>query len=409
MFWIICAALTAVVAAAIAAPLLRRSSRDLPTAAYDLRVYRDQLREVDRDLERRVIEPADAERLRNEIGRKVLTADRAIQREDRGTRVAGGPLAAAMLAVLLGGAFLIYDRIGAPDHPDEPIAQRFALAQAHYDKRPTQAEAEKAAPRPARPQPDAEYLALIDKLRQAVRDNPDDPQGQTLLALHEERLGNLVAAKQAQAQLVKLKGDQADADDHARLAALTVEAAGGLITRDAEAEMARALALDPANAQARFMSGLLQIQNGRPDRAFPIWATLLQDGPDDAPWIAPIRGAIGDLAWFAGQPDYTPPEPKAPPQPDALPGPDADAMAAAQDMTPEQRQQMVQGMVKGLETRLATEGGTPEEWARLISSLVVIGQKDHAQAILAEARGRFSAIPEALAPIDAAAQKAGLQ
>ena len=76
MFWIICAALAGVVAIAIAAPLLRRQRAGAePAAAFDLRVYRDQLREVERDLERGVIDASDAERLRVEIGRKVLAAD----------------------------------------------------------------------------------------------------------------------------------------------------------------------------------------------------------------------------------------------------------------------------------------------------------------------------------------------
>lgn len=407
MFWIICAAMAVMVATAVAAPLLRRrAAGQEPAAAYDLRVYRDQLREVGRDLDRRVIEPLEAERLRAEIGRKVLAADRALSRDAAGERGAGGPLAGLVLLVLLAGAFLLYRQLGAPDQPDEPIAARYAAAQASYDHRPSQAEAEKAAPKPQRPAPDAEYMQLITQLRNAVAQHPDDIRGLELLAEHEERLGNLVAAKDAQARLVKLKGDQAGAADHARLAALTVEAAGGLITRDAEAEMATALKLDPRNPQARFMAGLLQIQNGRPDRAFPIWAALLDEGPEDAPWIRPIRAAIPDLAWFAGRPDYTPPDPAAGA---ALPGPDAADVAAAQDMTPEQRQQMIQTMVTGLETRLATQGGTPEEWARLIAALAVMGQKDHARDILTEARSRFAATPEGLAVIDAAGKKAGLQ
>ncbi|WP_199260796.1 c-type cytochrome biogenesis protein CcmI, partial [Paracoccus binzhouensis] len=87
MFWMICAALAGVVAIAIAAPLLRRPGAGAePAAAYDLRVYRDQLREVGRDLERGLIDPADAERLRVEIGRKVLAADRALQRAGSGSR-----------------------------------------------------------------------------------------------------------------------------------------------------------------------------------------------------------------------------------------------------------------------------------------------------------------------------------
>lgn len=79
MFWIICAALTAAVGLAIMAPLMRaRATAAQPAAAFDLRVYRDQLREVDRDLERGVISAEDAARLRTEIGRKVLEADRRL-------------------------------------------------------------------------------------------------------------------------------------------------------------------------------------------------------------------------------------------------------------------------------------------------------------------------------------------
>lgn len=404
MFWIICAALAGMVTVAIAAPLLRRQGDEAePAAAYDLRVYRDQLREVGRDLERGVIDQTDAERLRVEIGRKVLAADRALQRAVSGQRSPGGWVALVALALLLVGAFFLYQRLGQPDRPDAPIAQRIADAQALYDSRPTQTEAEARGPQPERPEPDAEYTALIDQLREVVQKNPNDPRGLELLAEHEERLGNLVAAKDAQRRLVALRGDQASAEDLARLAGLTIEAAGGLITSDGEKAVAEALARDPRNPQARFMVGLLHLQNGRPDRAFPIWAGLLAEGPESAPWIAPIRAAISDLAWLAGQPDYTPPEPST------LPGPDADAIAAAQDLPPEERQKMIEGMVKGLESRLATQGGTPEEWARLISSLPVIGQQDHAKAVLGEARQRFSGNQPALDLIEAAAKQAGLE
>ncbi|RDW14356.1 c-type cytochrome biogenesis protein CcmI [Paracoccus thiocyanatus] len=405
MFWIICAALVGVVAVAIAAPLLRRQGEGAePAAAYDLRIYRDQLREVERDLERGVVDTADAERLRVEIGRKVLAADRALQRSAGGARSSGGWAAVAVLAVLLGGAFLVYQRLGQPDRPDAPIAQRIADAQDLYDNRPSQSDAEAQAPKPLRPPPDAEYLALIERLREAVKANPNDLRGLELLAGHEERLGNMAAAKDAQRRLVALRGEQASSDDLGRLAALTIEAAGGIITQDGEKAVAQALARDARNPQARFMMGLLHLQNGRPDRAFPIWAGLLAEGPETAPWIVPIRGSIQDLAWLAGHPDYVPPEPAQ-----GLPGPDAAAMAAAQDMTPEEREQMIEGMVKGLEARLATQGGTAEEWGRLISSLPLIGQKDHATDILAEARRLFAEDPAGLEQIEAAASQAGVE
>lgn len=406
MFWITCAALVAIVAIAIAAPLMRgRSDTDEPAAAFDLRVYRDQLREVERDLERGVITPTDAERLRVEIGRKVLAADRALEREATSRRAPGGLIAIAALLALLAGGVLLYTEIGAPQRPDEPIARRIADAQALYDRRPDQAMAEANAPKPQLAQPEPEYADLIEQLRKAVQANPDDPRGLELLAEHESRLGNTIAAKQAQARLVALRGDTASGGDWARLAALTVEAAGGLITAEGENAVAQALERDPRNPQARFMTGLLQIQSGRPDLAFPVWAQLLTDGPESAPWIAPIRTSIRDLAWFAGQPDYTPPETSG----NTMPSPDADALTAAEEMTPEQRQEMIRGMVKGLENRLSNQGGTPQEWARLIGALPVIGEADHAQNILAEARTRFAGDAPALEIIETAAQQAGLK
>lgn len=404
MFWIICAALAVTVGLAILAPFLRDTTAAAePAAAYDLRVYRDQLREVERDLDRGVISPQDAERLRIEIGRKVIEADAKLQAGSQSTAGPARIWALAALALTLIGAFTLYHRIGAPTLPDAPIAARIAAAETRYANRPSQAEAEAAAPKPSQPAtPDPAYRELIDKLRAAMTERPDDQQGLQLLAEHESRLGNFVAAKEAQAHLVSLKGDTATAEDHARLAALMVEAAGGLITREAEVELAAALKLDPADAQARYMAGLLQIQNGRPDRAFPIWANLLSQGPADAPWNAPIRALILDLAWFADEPNYTPPEAST------LPGPDADAVAAAGDLTPQQRQDMIGAMVEGLEQRLATQGGTPDEWARLISSLTVLGRVDHARNIWHEAQTRFATVPEALTAVNDAAQKAGL-
>ena len=69
---------------------------------------------------------------------------------------------------------------------------------------------------------------------------------------------------------------------------------------------------------------------------------------------------------------------------------------------------MIAGMVDGLAARLAAEGGPPEDWARLIRSLGVLGRRDEAAAILAEARATHAGDAAALAEIDAAARDAGL-
>jgi cytochrome c-type biogenesis protein CcmH len=85
-----------------------------------------------------------------------------------------------------------------------------------------------------------------------------------------------------------------------------------------------------------------------------------------------------------------------------LPGPDAAALAGAAGMSPEEQAGMVRGMVEGLATRLSQEGGSAEEWARLIASYGVLGETEKAAAVLAEAETIFAADPQGLALIRAA-------
>ena len=73
--------------------------------------------------------------------------------------------------------------------------------------------AEASAPKRQPAEPDAEYAALIERLREAVKANPEDPRGLELLAEHESRLGNTIAAKDAQARLVALRGDAPQGQD----------------------------------------------------------------------------------------------------------------------------------------------------------------------------------------------------
>jgi cytochrome c-type biogenesis protein CcmH len=59
-------------------------------------------------------------------------------------------------------------------------------------------------------------------------------------------------------------------------------------------------------------------------------------------------------------------------------------------MAPEDRAAMIEGMVAGLADRLATEGGPPEDWARLITAFGVLGRREQAQAVYDEALTVFA-------------------
>jgi cytochrome c-type biogenesis protein CcmH len=69
---------------------------------------------------------------------------------------------------------------------------------------------------------------------------------------------------------------------------------------------------------------------------------------------------------------------------------------------------MIRGMVAGLAERLATEGGTPEEWARLIRAYGVLGDLDKAALVWTEAKQTFADNPEAMALLRAEAQELGI-
>jgi cytochrome c-type biogenesis protein CcmH len=94
--------------------------------------------------------------------------------------------------------------------------------------------------------------------------------------------------------------------------------------------------------------------------------------------------------------------------PAAAAGPSEDEMAAAAELDPAEREEMIRGMVEGLASRLASEGGPAADWARLVTSLAVLGDTERAQAILAEARTVFEGDAEAQGLLDEAVRASGL-
>ena len=405
-FWIISVGLAALAALVLMRALLRGRIGDEAPAAYDLRVYRDQLRGVDRDLERGVLTETEAARLRTEVSRRILTADAQLKAQGPAGDQPKGPsrvLAGVLVLGLVGGAAALYMLLGAPGYGDLPLSDRLAASERMRANLPTQAELEAAQAETPQtdPQVAGDFLALMEKLREAVAGNPDDLQGLGLLARNEARLGNFAAARAAQARIVEIKGEAATGRDHALLADLMISAAGGTVSGEAEAALRAALRREPGEETALYYLGLYYLQVDRADATLRIWDGLLRTSAPDAPWLTPIRAMIPEVAARAGVRYDLPESP-------ALPGPDADDIAAAEDMSAEDRAAFVRGMVGQLSERLASRGGTPQEWARLITALGVLGENDRARAIAQEAREVFAGNAQAIDLIDGAASQAGV-
>ncbi|MGH1423244.1 MAG: c-type cytochrome biogenesis protein CcmI [Pseudooceanicola sp.] len=401
-FWIIVIALSISVASVIGLAGLRARGQSETAGATDVPVYRAQLVEVERDLARGVIAGDEGDRLRNEISRRLLAADAAARNASAAAGRAG-PVALGLLGVIVvGGALGLYLTLGAPGYGDMALADRLDHAKEVRETRPPQSEAEADMPAVPAPEVSEEFQTLMERLRTAVADRPDDLRGLRLLARNEAALNNFKAAYTAQEQILALLGDKAEAQDYLDYAELLIVAAGGYVSPQAEASLRAALARDAANGAAQYYVALMWRQTGRPDVAFRIWDRLLRKGPEDAAWIPPIRAQIDEAAALAGV-DYDQPRPS-----ETLAGPSAEDIEASKEMSAQDRQDMIRGMVSRLSERLASQGGSAEEWARLIGAYGVLGESTRARAIRDEALQVFAGRQNDLALIEAAAKRAGL-
>lgn len=398
LFCLTCGILTVLTLASLLAPLWRH--RQSGPSTPDLDIYRDQLAEVDRDLTRGVLDEAEAERTRTEISRRLLNADATARAEATHappalTRIAG----IALGAVIVIGTGFTYFTLGAPGYGDLPRAERLEMGEARRDSRPRQAEAEALVQMPDRvSQFDAATQGLIQTRRATTFERPDDPQAWSVLSQTEAAIGNYHRATRAQEQLVRLQGNTPAQEDLTRLLDLMVVGTQGYVSPEAEDLALRLLQNDPSHIAALYYAGLMYQQNDRPDRAFSLWRRVIENTPADDPYRAMASGQINSVSSQLGITYEVP----------ATTGPTSDQIAMAEEMAPEDRQTMIEGMVAGLAERLASDGGPPQDWARLISSLVVLGETDRATAIAAEAREVFADNADALTLIRTAMDRAGI-
>ena len=399
-FWAI-ALIIGILAAAVTGTALLRPRRARAEAASDVALYRDQLDEIERDVSRGVLSQNEGGRVRVEVGRRLLEADR----RDRTAAASDGtsiPAAIAVGVATLLAAGALYWQIGARDYPDLPLAKRLAAADELRATRMSQAEmVARIGAVEIDPSVPQGHLEVIEKLRETLKTRPDDLSGYEMLARSEAQIGRYSQAAGAKARALDIKAGSATADDFAEYAELLILAAGGYVSPEAERALARALELDPRNGPAIYYTGRMFAQVGRPDRAMAFWRPLLESSQPDAPWVAPITAQIGRVAADAGI-KYSPPARLA------QPGPSAEDIAAAGEMSEADRAAMIEGMVAQLSDRLANSGGPPEDWARLINALGVLGRREQARNIYEEGLNAFADNPDAVEALNSAAASAGL-
>ncbi|MCV3210440.1 c-type cytochrome biogenesis protein CcmI [Mesorhizobium sp. YC-39] len=346
LFWVIAAILTLSASLAVLLPLAS-GSKGAPSAGdHDLEVYRDQLAELDRDAARGLIQPAEAEEARAEIARRILRLGNA----DPVAKAAGPSTATrlvatvAVLAVpLISWGF--YNELGSPDLPSQPLSARLA-------KNPA----------------DSSVDELVARAEAHLAANPSDGRGWDVLAPVYLRLQRFSDAAAAYRNAIRLDGDSAARQ--AGLGEAIANAAGGIVSAEAQDAFEAALKLDPASPKASFYLAMGLAQEGRVSEATAAWQKMLGTLPQGSPWRGAVEQALAESAnkaVAAGEPAK---------------GPDAGEVDAASSMSPQDRQAMIETMVASLDEKLRQNPRNAEGWMQLVRSYVVLGKADQARDAL---------------------------
>jgi len=383
--------LTTLAVALLIAPLILRGRSNEARDAYNLAVYRDQLGEIERDVERGILSGDEAEAAKSEIGRRILAlAPSAVPAAPSRT-----PIFVAAMAILIlpFAAWTLYWDLGSPSVGDQPLASRNP---ANVNTAGNQAN------------PHADMANDVQKLTARLQTHPDDLNGWLLLARSEidlNRYQDAVNAYRRAAELSKQRPDVVGDWGEAQ-----VLAAGGKVTAEAKQAFETALADKDSAPRSRYYLALAKMQEGDTKGALQGWVDLEAESPPDADWLPLLRRRIADAAQAVGVDQATlrtssgvlrkpPPAaqaaaapPAAPASAPAAPAPAsspseanmpsgaqvAEAAKATQGMSDQDRQAMINQMVDRLASRLQQNPDDVEGWTRLGRAYMVLEKPDKA-------------------------------
>jgi cytochrome c-type biogenesis protein CcmH len=329
--WMLFGAMTALAVMAVLWPLSRHRDVGAEVDA-DTAFYRDQLAEIARDQDRGLLSAAEAESARIEAGRRLLR----VRTAEGSSTALGEPalrrrraVSALALSVVPIMALTLYGAYGTP-----------------------QIAGSTGATRPADDIAKLDLAGALARIEAHLAQNPQDGRGWEVVAPVYLRIGRPDDAAKAFAAAIRLLGE--DAGRLTGYGEAVVLAQGGVVAEDARRSFERALSFDPGSPRARFYLARAAEQDGKVPQAAEAYRDLLATAPPGAPWIPVVREHLARL------------DPK--PSKDGPGGED------------------IIGMVEGLDRRLETSGGTPDEWGRLVRSYLVLGSREKAAAALARAR-----------------------
>ncbi len=367
MIWIIFAALSA---AAVGFMLmsLRPQKAALGRSELSRAIFEDQLAEIDRDEKRGVISGDEATAARAEVSRNILKASRmgssGTRQMDTTSRM--GILLATLLVPAI--TFGYYTKFGNPDILSLSVADRAAERQERD-----------------------EVVALASRLETELQAHPEGgpSEGWMLLGQTRMRLGDY--ARAADAYSVVADRDEADSAVFSMLAEALIAQEQGVVTPRADAAIARARELNPMNPAGTFYAALSLEQSGQGGAAHDLLIERLDLADGYYPWMDTLIAQANRIGASIGRDPISVAQfaPMA-----TQPGPTQDQVAAAQDMSEEDRAAFITSMVDRLATRLEDEPDDLDGWLRLANAYTVLGRQAEAVTAYETAVSLADALPD---------------
>ncbi len=387
VFWFAVAVLAAAVTFAVTRPLLSGAEtvRGDDAAYADVAVYKDQLIEIDAELQRGTLTLAEAVAARTEIGRRLIARSEApgpaiggAEQGAAGTSITVKSIYAIASAAIPAASLALYLMLGAPGQPGQPLSDRLA---ARVDQ--------------------STAGDLMAKVEARLRQHPEDGKGWDVIAPVYLAQGKFQDAASAYATAMRLLGSSAGR--LAGFAEARIRAGNGIVAEDARKALEAVLAQEPQRKEPRIWLAIAKEQDGDREGAARDYRALLADAPADAEWVKAIEARLANVEGTA-----------KPPASDAVPGggekgPTGADVAAAEAMTPDERAAMITKMVDGLATRLKTDGKDFAGWSKLIRAYQLMGRKDDAVQALSDARAGLAGDETAQKALTELAGRLGLK
>jgi len=266
--------MTLVAVGVVIGPLVRPTKINSALSGNELEIHKNQLEDIDRDLELRLITSAEADIARVEIHRRILssyTNQRALKRTSRRKII----LVAIIISLCVPTtSLIIYLQIGRPDLAIEPNTSEHMMAGAGQDNK---------------------HLARrVSELARSLEEDPGQVKVWAQLGEILFRIGHFERAAVAYLQANTLAPS---APEHmSRAGEALAFAADGTVTPRAEKLFTKALRHNPLDARAQYYIGLANFQRGNFQAALKLWVVLEATLENKTPRRQFIQKRINKLA-----------------------------------------------------------------------------------------------------------------